>query len=227
MVWLNSVTESGATGYNSANASMIKPPEEGMIWEWRAFGRISKTLGSKVRYYPIRLGIDHLRGDDIYLISPDSDHNIKLRRYGNGWVLKFKLLSSTSSSHIELYNESAEWAYRFPVPVDRLRVAARLLQCRLPKIARSIEGLTAEELVNTFENSSPAIANARVSKTRSQYAFEGGWLELANVKFPVRRIQSISIHSREKSTVEEMILRLDLGRELEPMNYVEACRRWG
>jgi len=41
---------------------MSKPAEEGKIWEWRAFGRINDELAEKVRAYPIRLGIDDLRG---------------------------------------------------------------------------------------------------------------------------------------------------------------------
>jgi len=226
-VKLNHYPESNPSGYNPIIASMMKPPEEGMIWEWRAFGRISKTLASKVKAHPLRLGIDKVRGEDIYLISPESDHNVKLRKSANGWVLKFKLLCHTRSKLIELYNESAEWIYRFPVTVDRLQAAARLLKCRLPKLPRSIETLTTDEFVQALGRSSPVIAETRVSKTRSQYRFDGGWLELAHVTFSKRRIHSISIHSPDRKVVKEMLARLSPGAELEPMNYLEACRRWG
>ena len=41
------------------------------------------------------------------------------------------------------------------------------------------------------------------------------------------RTQTISIHSDKPEVVERMIERLQPGGEVEVMNYVEACRRWG
>lgn len=206
---------------------MTKPPEEGRIWEWRAFGRITETLATKVRAYPIRLGLSDLRGDDIYLVAPHSDQNVKLRRYTSGWVLKLKLLFETKTGPFELYNESAEFTHHFPVTLDRLKDAARLLGVTLPVAALSIGAFAETEFVKAMAESSPAIAESRVSKKRSQYQFENGWLELADVKFATRDVQSLSVHSSDIEVVREMLERLQLSDELEPMNYIEACRRWG
>jgi hypothetical protein len=206
---------------------MTKPPEEGRIWEWRAFGRITETLAAQVRAYPIRFGLSDLRGDDIYLISPHSDQNVKLRRYASGWVLKLKLLFETKTGPFELYNESAEFTYHFPVALDRLKDAARLLGVTLPLAALSIGTFAEAEFVKALAESSPAVAESRVSKRRSQYQFENGWLELADVKFATRSIQSVSVHSPDIEVVREMLERLQPGEELAPMNYIEACRRWG
>ncbi len=206
---------------------MTKRPEEGRIWEWRAFGRISETLASKVRAYPIRLGLSDLRGDDIYLVAPHSDQNVKLRLYASGWVLKLKLLFETHLKPFELYNESAEYTYHFPVALNTLRDAARLLGTALPLAALSIGTFAEAEFVKTLAESSPPVVESRVSKRRAQYQFEDGWVELADVKFATRATQSISLHSPEIEIVREMLTRLQLGDELEPMNYIEACRRWG
>jgi len=206
---------------------MTKPPEEGRIWEWRAFGSVSKTLAAKVRAYPIRLGLSELRGDDIYLVAPHSDQNVKLRRYPSGWVLKLKLLFETSAGPFELYNESAGFTYNFPVALDTLKDAARLLGVTLPVVTLSIGGFAEAEFVKALAESSPAAAESRVSKRRSQYQFENGWLELADVTFATRSIQSVSVHSFDIEVVKEMLERLQPGDELEPMNYIEACRRWG
>jgi hypothetical protein len=51
---------------------MTKAPEEGEIWEWRAFGSINERLAAEVRAYPIRLGLSDFRGDDIYLVAPQT-----------------------------------------------------------------------------------------------------------------------------------------------------------
>lgn len=205
----------------------MKPPEEGKIWEWRAFGPISETLAAKVRAYPIRLGISDLRGEDIYLIAPHSDQNVKLRRYANGWVLKLKLLFETKARPLELYNESAEFTYQFPVSLDKLKDSARLLGVSLPGAALSIESFAEAEFVRTLAESSPPVAESRVSKRRSQYQFANGWLEVADVKFATCETQSLSVHSPDIEVVKGMVERLQTGAELEPMNYVEACRLWG
>ena len=204
---------------------MTKPPEEGRIWEWRAFGHVSETLAAKVRAYPVRFS--DLRGDDIYLISPHTDQNVKLRGYARGWVLKLKVLFETKAAPFELYNESAEFTYPFPVSMGRLKDAARLLGVTLPVGTLSIDRLNDEEFVKALTESSPAVAAMRVSKRRSQYLFENGWLELADVTFPKHENQSVSVHSSEIEVVREMVERLQPGDELEAMNYIEACRRWG
>ena len=206
---------------------MTKPPEEGEIWEWRAFGPISERLAAEVRAYPIRLGLSDFRGDDIYLVAPRSDQNVKLRRYTSGWVLKLKLLFETRPGSFELYNESAEFTYRFPVSLDTLEEAARLLEVKLPDALLSTATFIEEDFVKALAKSSPAAAETRVSKRRSQYQFENGWLELADVNFATQRVQSISIHSPDLEVVIEMVDRLHPGDEMEPMNYIEACRRWG
>jgi hypothetical protein len=206
---------------------MTKAPEEGEIWEWRAFGPISERLAAEVRAHPIRLGVSDFRGDDIYLVAPRSDQNVKLRRYTSGWVLKLKLLFETRRGSFELYNESAEFTYRFPVSLDTLKEAARLLEVKLPDAVLSTATFIEEDFVKALAESSPAVAETKVSKTRSQYQFENGWLELADVTFAKNNVQSVSIHSPDIEVVKEMVNRLQPGDELEPMNYIEACRRWG
>jgi len=205
---------------------MAKPPEEGRVWEWRAFGPIPETLAAKVGASPTRLGVSDLRGDDLYLISPGSDQNVKLRQYETGCMLKLKLLFETRPGRFELYVESTQFMYRFPVALNCLTYAARLLGVTLPAAALSIGTFGEPEFVKALAESTPAVVVTRVSKTRSQYEFENGWLELADVKFASRATQSISINAFEIEIVKEMLERLKPGDELEPMNYVEACRRW-
>ena len=206
---------------------MSKSPEEGKIWEWRAFGELSDALVARVRAYPIRMGLKDIQGEDLYLISPDSDQNVKLRRSPGGWVLKFKLLFETRTAPIELYIESVEYTYPLPVPLDRVKDAAVLLATSLPgTILGHDEHFDLTKLINALAESSPPIVETTVSKIRSQFAFENGWFELAEVDFERRSTQSISVNSHDLEVVKEMTKQLDAGN-IEGMNYVEACRRWG
>lgn len=206
---------------------MSKLPEEGIIWEWRAFGRIDERLRARVEDFPVRTGIKELQGEDVYFVSRTSDQNIKLRKSGGEWLLKFKLLLATEKQAIELYSETAASVFRFPVDLDKLREAARLLETKLPESVLTSISLSQEEFTAALAQSSPAIIEIRVSKVRSQFQFDGGWIELADVDFPRQAVQTISIHSNDILLVEKMVEHLQPGPELEAMNYVQACRRWG
>src|SRR5687767_7471840 len=108
-------------GRTDDHKPMMKAPEEGYVWEWRAFGKLSQTLVNKIKAHPIRTDdngnlLSNILGQDLYFISPNSDHNIKLRKtIGSDWILKFKLLLATEAHSIELYQESDKIIYRFPV----------------------------------------------------------------------------------------------------------------
>lgn len=206
---------------------MTKAPEEGKIWEWRAFGQISESLASRIFAYPLRMGLSDIRGEDIYLVSPASDQNVKLREFPTGWYLKFKLLLATKQEAVELYRESARFTHRFPVSFEHLEEAARLLEVKLPGSLDESATFDEDELVQLLVESSPPAIKIKVRKKRSQFQFDGGWLEMAEVWFARNRMQSVSIHSPDIEIVEGMIERLNVGDEMEVMNYIEACRRWG
>jgi len=205
---------------------MSKRPEEGLIWEWRAFGHVGLSLLSRIQSHPIRMGIVDHRGVDLYFVSPTSDHNIKLRKWNRGWLLKFKLLLEKNSDSVELYSESARQVYKFPVDPKRLSKAASLLNTTLRKKPPAT-ALSRKQLVKALESASPAISMIEVSKVRSQFDCEEAWIELADVDFPHRKVQSVSIHSPNLEAVNRIVEELHPGSDLEVMNYLEACRRWG
>lgn len=206
---------------------MAKAPEEGQIWEWRAFGQISDALSARVRAHPIRLGIKDAPAKDVYLISPGSDQNVKLRQSGTDWVLKFKLLLKKVSSGAELYSESWNMVFGFPVDPDVVSRAAELLSVTLPEAEPAGDSFDRENFINLFRQASPAAKIIEVSKVRSQFHMGIGWIELADMIFPHGQSQSISLHSADIKSVEAMLDELKPDAGLEVMNYVEACRRWG
>lgn len=206
---------------------MTKQPEEGEIWEWRAFGEISDALVERVRAHPIRMGIEDAPGEDIYLISALSDQNVKLRKWGDEWVLKFKLMLKRGPRGAQLYSESASMIFRFPVGDDIAAMAAKLLSVRLPDQNVVKPTFDKDEFTAVFEQASPAASIIKVSKVRSQFDIAGGWVELADMTFPCAQSQSISIHSADVESVLAILDELNPEADLEIINYVEACRRWG
>ena len=204
---------------------MTKQPEEGEIWEWRAFGPLTRELDATVHAYPIRMSLINIEGRDIYFIAPESDQNIKLRKYNDHWLLKFKLLLEGSSGEAELYNESAAYTYSFPVDHETLKTTSGLLRVKLNH-PQTGPPLSADEFSDALANASPPVVRAEVQKKRSQFEFDGGWIELAEVWFAKQHTNSISIHSPNREVVDLMRRRLPMGEGWKVLNYVEACRRW-
>jgi len=206
---------------------MSKRPEEGKIWEWRAFGSLSPELVAAVSQFPLRDGIVGRPEIDTYFISLASDHNIKIREAGGCSVLKLKLLLETGKDDIELYLESMDLIYDFPISKAVLDHVCELLKNHPAAEINTIQTLDAEGLINALSTCNPPVKKVEVSKTRSQHTVEGGWIELADMLFPHKRTHSISVHSHERKVVEETLARLDVGNQLKVMNYVQACRMWG
>ncbi len=204
---------------------MNKLPEEGEIWEWRAFGHISDRLAARVRARPVRMNILDQREEDIYFISCLNDQNVKLRKWRGLWLLKLKLLLRKAANSMELYTESPRMMFAFPVPHSTLEIAARLLAVKLPELAEV--SFEKDQFTEAMERASPPALIVRVSKVRSQFEFDDGWVELAEVKFPRAEMQTISIQSPGLEAAEKIMSELGQDAALEAMNYVEACRRWG
>ena len=209
---------------------MNKLAEEGKIWEWRAFGKVGKKLLRKIEAYPIRLDpntrpLVNLIGQDLYLIAPASQHNIKLRKsIDSAWVLKFKLLLETEPDAIELYHESNKKTFRFPIKPEVVKETAKLLKVTLAK--DKLSTIPPLKFIKLFAQSSPPILLTLVGKVRSQYQTPEGWIEIADITFPKKRTQSISLHAIKRSGVEKMLDVLQPGGKLKVMNYLEACRKW-
>ena len=210
-----------------AKKMTIKPPEEGIIWEWRAFGRLDPKLESKIRALPIRNGVVDHSDEDVYLVSPATDQNVKIRKVGTFWVLKFKELLEKGTDSIELYREGQDTVFGFPVTSGALTTAAALLNTKVPGPLSDTDRYGREELVNILADSIPKIRALDVPKVRSQFVVNGGWVELAEATFPKGNIQTLSLHSFEKSKVQQNLEFLEPAGELNVMNYIDACRRWG
>ncbi|HKV40127.1 MAG TPA: hypothetical protein VJX67_13015 [Blastocatellia bacterium] len=207
---------------------MIKLPEEGKLFEWRAFGSLPSSLVGQIRSFPVRHGLSHLTEHDIYFISEANDQNVKLRKTNALWVLKFKLLLETGPDSIELYQESVNQVYQLPAGNQQVEEAARLLDITLPPdFETNGARLDRDALVRVFSRSSPPTRIVGVPKVRSQFLIEGGWVELADVVFPNRETQSISIQAYERSVVKRLLSQLKVGADLAVLNYVQACRIWG
>ncbi len=124
-------------------------------------------------------------------------------------------------------SETSRMMFAFPVPRSALEMAARLLGVKLSENDTEEIALKKERFTESLAISQPPARIVEVAKVRSQFEFEGGWVELADVIFPRFQTQTISIQSLQIEAVESMLDELEIDSQMEAMNYVEACRRWG
>ncbi len=206
---------------------MRKSTEQGNVWEWRAFGVLDGDLVRTVESHPIRMGVHNTREQDLYFVSATSNQNIKLRRTGDDWVLKLKLLLKTRDA-ADLYLETPEMVYGFPVRSTLADEVASLLDAVLPSQERDMaSNLDRDQFVRLMAQSSPPIDLTPVLKTRSQFEFNEGWVEIASAVFPLLSVQSIAVQSLERQAVERIKEEIRIRPNgLGSMNYVQACRRW-
>lgn len=164
---------------------------------------------------------------DIYFISPTSDQNVKLRKWRGLWLLKFKLLLKKGRNSMEFYSETSRMMFAFPVYRSTLYLAARLLEVSLSKNDVTGVSFKKDQFIEALALAQPPARIIEVAKVRSQFEFEGGWVEIADVEFPGFQTQTISIHSPRIEAVESALDKLRPDSRMEAMNYVQACRRWG
>jgi len=206
---------------------MAKSAEQGDIWEWRAFGAPGREIVDAIQSHPIRMGIRETEEEDLYFVSPTSDQNIKLRRARDGWLLKVKLLLKTREG-AELYRETQSMIHKFPIESSIAYEVIELLETKVPGASATAGSLDRDQLVRLIAHSSPPVDLTPVLKTRSQFDFGNGWVEIAEAAFPMRTVQSISIQSFELKEVDRIRQEIIGARleSIEVMNYVMACRKW-
>ena len=182
-------------------------------------------MAEKIRTNPVRFGILDDLYEDSYLISPESNGNVKLRQSAGTWILKLKYLIEAQPGGIELYRENPALVCEFPVTPERIGEAARLLKVGLQDDFTGGRYLfTREQFLDILSVSNPPVKLVTLPKTRSQFKYDEGWIELASVKFPHGQEQTISVNAYNLSVVQMILQDIKPGPGLRVMNYVDACR---
>jgi hypothetical protein len=195
-----------------------KRTEEGWFWEWRVFGELPDSLLDRVRQFEER-GIGNGTGEDFYFVSELTDQNVKLR--GDD-VLKLKPLLVRLEDGVELYEETSRLTYELPAPAEAVEKAGHLLGVALEPSA----AMDSFAVRSAFARVS-SVRFVPVKKQRTQYTVGDGWVEVAELEFPSATVRSLGVQSPSLAETRRLRDLLDPARALRPLNYVEACRRWG
>lgn len=167
----------------------------GLRWEWRTFG---EQLGQAEE----RLGpLDPERvveSDEIYLLSTDSDHAVKVR----DGLMDVKQLEQVDDDGLELWKPVMK--SRLPIPAADARVALAALG-----VAAALDRDT-YDLAGLVEATGGAVREIPVHKTRRHCTFGGCMAELTDIGTPGRSARTIAIESEEPALVIAAVRALGL-----------------
>jgi hypothetical protein len=194
-----------------------KPTEEGWFWEWRTFGPRPERAAHFLEGFAVRGAAGLVCADD-YFVGDLTDQNVKLR----GDQLKLKPLLARLPDGLELYEETERLLFALPVGAEELVMAANLLGVEVVA-----GGSVGRDLLVSSLRDAPGVRFVAVRKRRTQYVVGDGWAELAEIELPRASLWSLGIQSRSIAETRRIRDLLDADGELEPVSYVEACRRWG
>lgn len=181
-------------------------------WEWRTFG--TDFGGSETLVLAHTRGIR--RSDEIYLVSPRPDVNVKIR----DGSLDVKCLQRTDANGLE------QWAPTFKdrFPVDASVAAAVLALWHIRPIDLSGTEYGQAAFLALIAQTMPTVAAVEVSKQRHGGEIDGCLVEVADLKIDGRAQRTVAIEGDAPDRVLALVRTLGLDR-FENVNYVRALQR--
>jgi hypothetical protein len=192
-------------------------------WEWRGFWAARAPTGLLELATPLagRLGTDApsrvVAEDDLYIVLPGQQHNLKLRR----GALELKVLARRLPDGYSLWQDKQVW--RFPLDrEDSAQLWRRLPEeCRQP-IARLD---SPEELIWHLTERGMRPEIVPVGKRRVRLRWRQARLELAHLELPHNvRMFSACAEGRELDWVRKLVTRSRLPVQGRSLSYVELLQ---
>ncbi|MCM8594764.1 hypothetical protein [Accumulibacter sp.] len=181
-------------------------------WEWRTFGAGFSGAGNPFATLEPG-GIQE--SDELYLLSPLSDVNVKVRDR----LMDIKRLEQVNSDRLEQWKPVMKRA--FPLAAAEAGRVLAILGMVPPALARA--DYTIDQFVAELVRPDGRLRAVEVHKTRTRYKVEGCLAELADVVAEGRTTCTIAIESESPSRVIAALRTLGLDRH-ENVNYPRGLK---
>lgn len=168
-------------------------------WEWRAFNAGFSGTGNPFAALEPG-GVEE--SDELYLLSPRSDVNVKIR----GRLMDIKRLEQVNSDRLEQWKPVMKGA--FPLPRAEAGRVLTTLGLIPPALARA--EYTIGQFVAELAPPGGHLRALQVHKTRTHYKVEGCMAELADIVAEGRTTSTIAIESEDPSQVTAAVRTLGL-----------------
>jgi exopolyphosphatase / guanosine-5'-triphosphate,3'-diphosphate pyrophosphatase len=168
-------------------------------WEWRTFG---DSFGSLESHFD-SLALERVgEGDDLYLLSPDSDASVKVRE----GLMDVKHLERVNDDGLEHWMPVMKAS--FPLRAGDVRFVLETLQAVASPLER--ESYSLEELVELLAHSRPQVVALEVHKRREHYTLGGCMAERAELRTAKGVTRTIAVESEDPARVIAALREVDL-----------------
>src|SRR5262245_61466982 len=203
-------------------ASEIGPPALGWIVmlhiiprrESRTFGR---SLGEADRRLASLSPQDVEDRDELYLLSPAVDENVKIRDE----PMDIKALQQVNADGFEQWTPMMKAG--FPLPAADVSKVFEALQVPAPSMARA--AYTLEQFVEELVKPTGRVRMVAVHKKRARYRLDECAADLTEVATNGKRIRTVAIESEDLSRVTAAVRGLGLLGRVENVSYPKGLKR--
>ena len=181
-------------------------------WEWRTFGA---TFGDADRRFGESAAGRIQESDELYLLSPKSDANVKIRDR----LMDIKALERVNADGLEQWRPVMK--SEFPLPAAAVEQVCAALQVT-PPLAR--ERYTLDELQTELTHPSRGVRAVHVRKKRQRCTVGGCLAEMTEVLADGHAIRTIAIEFEDAALVRAAVLEMGLG-QFENISYPRGLKR--
>jgi exopolyphosphatase/guanosine-5'-triphosphate,3'-diphosphate pyrophosphatase len=181
-------------------------------WEWRTFAASFGEADRRLRELPPG---QLQESDELYLLSPNSDANLKIR----DGLMDIKILEQVDAHGLEQWRPVLKAA--FPLPAaEMVKVCAELRVAPLPpRDAYPLDVLRAE-----LGHPSRGVRAVPIHKKRQRYTVGGCLAELTELVADGRATRTVALELEDPARVWAAILQLGLER-FENLSYPRGLKR--
>ena len=181
-------------------------------WEWRTF---AASFGDADRRFSERAPGKVQQSDELYLLSPGSDANVKIR----DGLMDIKTLDQVDANGLEQWRPVMKG--RFPLPAaEVVRVCAALHVARLPVR----EAYTLDEMQAELTRASRGVRAVRVHKQRRRYTIGECLAEMTEVIADGHATRTAAIEHEDPARVRAAVQEMGLG-QFENVSYPRGLKR--
>jgi exopolyphosphatase/guanosine-5'-triphosphate,3'-diphosphate pyrophosphatase len=168
-------------------------------WEWRAFG---DSFGGSENPFAGYEPSGTQESDEIYLLSPDSSENVKVR----DGLLDIKKFQRANADGLEQWKPVLK--HGFPLPMAAVMSMFNVLGVTSPTLARG--DYTLQQLTDELVASVPGMRVVKVHKTRTRYTVDGCMSEIAQVAADGKATRTIALELEDAAKVIAAVRKLGL-----------------
>ena len=182
-------------------------------WEWRTFGDSFGDADDRFAGLPPG-GVQE--SDEIYLLSPTGDQNVKVRDR----LMDIKTLEKVNPHGLEQWKPVMKSS--FPLATGEVEKVFRTLGVAPPPLARSDYSL--EQFVKELAEPGQRLRVVEVHKKRARYKIDGCMSERTEVIADGRKTHTVAIESEDPARVIATVRKLGLDG-FENINYPRGIKQ--